>query len=102
MFCPTCGNQLPDKSTFCPTCGAMGASVIKVSVLIPYRKGEKWGYIDTKGKLVIPAVYEDEGLFSDGLAPVELDDKWGYIDTKGTMTEPAIYYNAWPFREGLA
>ena len=59
MFCPTCGNQLPDKSTFCPTCGAMGASVIKVSVLIPYRKGEKWGYIDTKGKLVIPAVYED-------------------------------------------
>ena len=26
MFCPNCGNQIPDESKFCPSCGtAIGA-----------------------------------------------------------------------------
>ena len=46
---------------------------------------DKWGYIDTKGNIVIPAVYDDAYSFSQGLAAVKVNGKWGYIDTKGTQ-----------------
>jgi hypothetical protein len=54
-------------------------------MLIPHRKGDKWGYIDKKGKMVIPAVYDGADIFSEGLARVEVNGKWGYIDTKGNI-----------------
>ena len=58
----------------------------KIATLIPYRKGDKWGYIDKKGKIVIPIQYDDAWPFSDnGLARVKVNGKWGYIDKKGTQ-----------------
>src|SRR5664280_620542 len=53
----------------------------KVVALIPYRKGDKWGFCNRDRKMVIPTVYDSVDLFSEGLAPVHLNRKFGFIDT---------------------
>lgn len=46
--------------------------------------GEKTGYIDTKGKVLLPPKWNAGEKFSEGLAVVLGSDyKWGVIDTKG-------------------
>lgn len=63
----------------------------------------KVGFIDTGGRLVIPAKYRDAGRFSEGLAPFEAENgKWGFIDRRGVVTIPARFDWALRFREGLA
>ncbi|MEP6847740.1 MAG: WG repeat-containing protein [Acidobacteriota bacterium] len=72
------------------------------------RIGDKWGYIDTGGKIVIPAKFHDWsggndiGEFSEGLARITVFDKAGYIDRKGHFVIAAKYDSAGDFREGLA
>ena len=39
--------------------------------LIPYRKGDKWGFCNRKKEIVIECVYDEVGLFKEGLARVE-------------------------------
>jgi len=84
---------------------------------------DKWGYIDTSGKLVIPARFDIAGSFSNGLACVaeEVGKKRfrvGYIDPSGKLTfqlgfeaggvdSPYGCYHGgdfwgWRFSEGLA
>jgi len=74
----------------------------KVVALIPYRKGDKWGFCNRDRKMLIPTVYDSVDLFSESLAPVVLDGKYGFVDTKGTMVIPAIYDDGSSFSEGLA
>ena len=66
--------------------------------------GEKWGFIDKTGKLVIPPQFEKAGGFSEGLAPVQRGEKWGFIDRTGKMViEPQFGWPSQePFTEGLA
>lgn len=46
--------------------------------------GEKTGYIDTKGKVLLPPKWNAGEKFSEGLAVVLGSDyKWGVIDTEG-------------------
>jgi hypothetical protein len=73
-----------------------------IATLIPYRKGDKWGYCDWNKKIVIPIQYDGAGLFSDGLALVYIKGKFGFIDTKGNMVIPAAYDQTYGFSEGLA
>ena len=49
----------------------------------------KWGYVNKKGKLVIPVQYDDANYFSVGLACVKKNDKYGFIDSSGNQI---IYY----------
>ena len=72
-----------------------------IATLIPYRKGDKWGFCDRNKKLIIPAVYDYTEGFSEGLAAVKVNGKYGFIDTKGTMIIPAVYDWAYDFSEGL-
>ena len=65
--------------------------------LIPYRKGDKWGFCDKDKNIVIECKYEDVELFSNGCAQVcqlksdfscglgsiRFYPKWGFIDKKG-------------------
>lgn len=68
------------------------------------------GFIDKKGKLVIPFNFVDlKGGFSSGLAAVAIKDKtrpdywlYGYIDHSGAWVIKPIYDDAQPFSEGLA
>src|SRR5450756_2539798 len=74
----------------------------KVVALIPYRKGDKWGFCNRDRKMVIPTFYDSVYLFSEGLAPVHLNSKCSYIDTTGNMVIPAVYDDGGSFIEGLA
>lgn len=51
------------------------------------RKGEKWGYINTKGEEVIPTTIEAQcvGRFSEGLAFVLTYDGFNMIDKEGNV-----------------
>lgn len=62
----------------------------------------KYGYIDSKGKLVITPKFDKAWSFQDGLAVVQIDGKWGYIRPNGTYAIKPIYDEAWGFSEGLA
>ncbi len=61
----------------------------------------KFGYIDTTGKLVIPAKYGIADYFYGGYASVCLGDKWGVIDKTGKTVIP-IQYDSAIMYEGYA
>ena len=44
------------------------------------KKGDKWGYIDTAGKLAIKYQYEDARSFANGVAGYKDNGVWGVID----------------------
>lgn len=62
----------------------------------------KWGYINVKGEVVVPAIYEVVGDFHDGLAPVRLDNEYGYIDSTGALIVPFQFEFADNFAFGHA
>jgi hypothetical protein len=68
----------------------------------PFREGLKWGYIDEKGKTVIPMQFDDAGYFSGGYAVVYKDGEYFYITPEGKRAFPPGFENAKPFSEGLA
>lgn len=70
--------------------------------LIPFRKGDKWGYCNRNKEVTIPCQYDYAGLFSEGLAVVRLNKKYGFIDKKGKEVIPITYDYAYDFSEGLA
>lgn len=81
--------------------------------------GERWGFIDRRGRLVIPADFEDGhavppgapragppvGSFREGLAAVYRDGSWRFIDAKGVAI-PGRFDRAamgnYGFRDGIA
>lgn len=62
----------------------------------------KFGFIDTKGKIVIEPRFTSANCFSEALSAVEIDGKWGFIDKTGTIVIPIKYDFALSFSEGLA
>ncbi len=84
-------------------------------------KAGLYGYVDHSMKTVIKPVFEEAGIFREGLAPVAVlaegqkppekrDWKWmrsrkltwGFADKTGkTVIEP-VFEDAWPFSDGLA
>ena len=64
----------------------------------------KWGFIDVRGRVVIPAIYQKVGDFSQGLAPVQekTDGLWGFIDQTGQMVIAPRFNTAGLFSNGLA
>lgn len=45
----------------------------------------KWGFIDTKGEIVIPIKYDDVNCFNGGYASVYIDDEWIEINKYGEV-----------------
>jgi hypothetical protein len=62
--------------------------------LIPVRKGDKWGYVDTKGKWLIDAQFEDAWGFVGDVAPVAANKKIGFINKEGKYVAQPVYKNA--------
>jgi len=52
-----------------PTCDSLD-DVADGRALVLMR--DRFGLIDTAGRLVIPAIYPQAGMFNDGLAPVRI------------------------------
>jgi hypothetical protein len=71
--------------------------------LIPFSSGDKWGYINKKGDIVINPQFNLANFFSDGLALVQSsENKFGYIDKTGNYRINPVYKSATIFSEGLA
>jgi hypothetical protein len=62
----------------------------------------KCGYLDLRGNIAIPLIYDRALPLSCGLALVKKDEKWGYIDKDGHTAIPFIFDYADRFASGLA
>ena len=64
-------------------------------LLIPYRKGEKWGFADTTKSVIIKPRYDYVKPFQSGMAIVGITSKsiskYGIIDKKGKLIIPINY-----------
>jgi hypothetical protein len=70
--------------------------------LKPHTEGNRHGYANKFGIVVIPCVYEQVSRFSEGLAAVKTADGWGYIDKQGTLVIKPQYVKAGSFSDGFA
>lgn len=62
-----------------------------------------WGFADSSGTEIIPAVYEEATGFSEGLAAVLLHGIWHYIEPSGKVAiNCGRFQSVKPFSEGLA
>ncbi|MCX7735573.1 MAG: WG repeat-containing protein [Candidatus Kapabacteria bacterium] len=66
------------------------------------KTSKKFGFIDKKGKVVVPCNLNDASQFSEGLAYVSNDDYKGYIDTAGKLIINLNENAGFKFSEGLA
>ncbi|MFT5820384.1 MAG: hypothetical protein ACI8ZM_001623 [Crocinitomix sp.] len=60
-------------------------------VLMPYLKGDKFGFANVDAKVIIEPKYDYVRLFENGFSSVKLDDKWGVIDETGKVIIPLVY-----------
>lgn len=59
--------------------------------LIPYRKGNLWGYCDSTKKIVIKPQWEFTTPFQGNTAVVKLNGKFGLVDKSGKTTTGYVY-----------
>jgi hypothetical protein len=64
--------------------------------------GERWGFIDTTGRLAVPAEYDDADSFSEGMAAVSRGGSWSYIDPRGAVRLAGPFESARAFHCGVA
>jgi hypothetical protein len=98
-------NTLPAMQAVVDASSRMFAS----KVLIPFRKGGKFGFADTRGNLVVPPRYDSAFLFTEDRARVAVDDpsasmalqgkrrRYGFIDPTGREIIPLQYDMVSPF-----
>lgn len=67
-------------------------------------KNNKWGLINTAGKVVIPLIYDQVSWFSEGLVLVKKDGKFGYLNKSGQEVIPLSnkYQDPGSFWGGIA
>ncbi len=68
--------------------------------LIPYRKGDLWGFASPDKNLVINPQYQEVDFFYEGYASVKKGGKYGYINKEGKVVIPFRYITAKHFRFG--
>ena len=66
------------------------------------RLGDRQGFVDPNGRLVIEPAFERVQDFSDGVAAAQRDKLWGYIGKDGKWKIEPRYQWVRPFRNGLA
>jgi hypothetical protein len=70
--------------------------------LFPAIENEKWGFVDSTGKVVIQYQYEEAGAFSENLAAVKLEGKFGFINKTGITVIKPQFEEADRFINGLS
>ena len=66
----------------------------RMEVRVDLERGHKYGFIDERGELVIPAIYSSTGDFKDGLAKVgtgQFGGNIGFIDPEGKVVIDLIW-----------
>lgn len=69
--------------------------------VIAYKEGEKWGYVDTSGEVVIAPIFEEAKSFSNGIAAVRKGGRWGFIDMSGQQVIDCQFFGADYFNEEM-
>ena len=62
----------------------------------------RWGYVDSAGTAVVPALYQAVGAFNGGRGLVKKGDKFGYVGRDGKVAIEPRFEWACGFSEGLA
>lgn len=62
--------------------------------------GNRWGFIDRTGKLLMR--FDEARQFSEGLAAAKVNGKFGYINARGEFVITPAFDQAVPFSDGLA
>ena len=70
--------------------------------MAPVQSGQKWGFINLSGYLVIPAVYDGVKRFSEGFAACQVTGRWHYRDKDSQQPFDRSFFRARNFSEGLA
>ena len=65
------------------------------------RENKKWGFINTKGEIVIKPQYDSCDSFNEGYAKVKVGEKWGLIDKAGKSIIQPLYKNITPGENGI-
>lgn len=55
------------------------------------RKGTKWGYVNRRGKIIIPMIYDWSYAPYDGIGVVGLDGKYAFINEDGKLLTDFVY-----------
>lgn len=66
------------------------------------KQNDKYGLINSKGRVIVEPKWDYILGESEGIYPVELDSLWGYIDKKGRVIIEPQYWDADFFEEGYA
>jgi hypothetical protein len=76
--------------------------------LAAVRVGDRWGFIDRTGRMVIPARFEEGpthgppiGSFKKGLAAVYENGSWQFIDVSGGIAIAGQFQKVGSFRDGV-
>lgn len=96
------GRLITDKAY--ANAGNRAEGMIAVSLRDGRDGAEKWGFVDTKGKQVVPCEYDRVSEYSDGLACVMREDDASYVNKAGKTVIGPIKgaTEATRFRDGLA
>lgn len=70
--------------------------------LTPVQVGNKYGYEDQNGNMVIKPRFDDAWGFTEGRAVIKLGEKYGYIDVNGNIVINARFDDAHSFYKGRA
>lgn len=72
--------------------------------LILVNQNGKYGFINLKGAIQIPILYDqaDEYINRNGLVAVRKGTKWGYVNSKGREMTPFKYDRLFNFSEGTS
>ncbi len=82
---------------------ALGVATPDAACLFRISNGDKYGFINPDGALVIPAIYDSAPLgFSEGLAVVLKGSAWLFIDSAGQVVIDTNFRTATAFSEGFA
>lgn len=84
----------------------IGVNYFSEGLIAMQKSSQKWGYLNSKGAVIIPFIYDSAEDFSEGLAAVSKGkyekNKHGFIDKTGKTVIPFSYDYAGNFSEGLA
>jgi tetratricopeptide (TPR) repeat protein len=75
---------------------------LTITTFYPVESKGKWGFVNDRGRVTIPPVYDWVEDFNEGLALVSKGGLMGFIDKKGTVVVPLKYESAELFLGGLA
>jgi hypothetical protein len=78
------------------------AATLERSAIAVVRRGENWGVLDARGKVLLPFRFEAVGGIYDGRYAVRVGGKWGIVDGGGREVFPPVFEQAMPFNRDVA